>query len=135
MTMIMQAELLTPWLCEERTRLACRWTLMWSASFEKGREALFSYKEHQPDVVLMDIRMPVMDGITAVDTHEDILTVNSLRRNLKSLPYLKDFPDSQSRTFIASWHPQGAPSWPEPLKNPRQIQSGAPDQVWTSERS
>ena len=32
---------------------------------ENGREGLFAFKEHRPDVVLMDIRMPVMDGITA----------------------------------------------------------------------
>lgn len=34
---------------------------------ENGRVALVMEKEHSPDVVLMDIRMPVMDGITAVE--------------------------------------------------------------------
>jgi len=34
---------------------------------ENGRIALVMEKEHSPDVVLMDIRMPVMDGITAVE--------------------------------------------------------------------
>lgn len=31
-----------------------------------GEEAVAMYKEHQPNVVLMDITMPVMDGITAL---------------------------------------------------------------------
>lgn len=30
-----------------------------------GEEALELYQAHKPDIVLMDIRMPVMDGITA----------------------------------------------------------------------
>lgn len=31
-----------------------------------GREAVAKYQEHRPDLVLMDITMPVMDGLTAV---------------------------------------------------------------------
>jgi two-component system chemotaxis response regulator CheY len=31
-----------------------------------GEEALNLYREHKPDLVLMDITMPVMDGLTAV---------------------------------------------------------------------
>jgi DNA-binding NarL/FixJ family response regulator len=34
---------------------------------ENGRVAVSVVKEQAPDVVLMDIRMPVMDGITAVE--------------------------------------------------------------------
>ncbi len=41
---------------------------------ENGRDGLIAYRELKPDVVLMDIRMPIMDGITAV---ERILQENS----------------------------------------------------------
>lgn len=33
---------------------------------ENGQQAVEKYRELQPDLVLMDITMPVMDGITAV---------------------------------------------------------------------
>lgn len=35
------------------------------ATGKNGKEALSLYADHQPDIVLMDIRMPEMDGITA----------------------------------------------------------------------
>lgn len=31
-----------------------------------GRAAIRAFKDHQPDVVLMDLRMPVMDGVDAI---------------------------------------------------------------------
>ena len=34
---------------------------------ENGEEALVLAAEHQPHVVLMDLRMPVMDGLTAIE--------------------------------------------------------------------
>jgi CheY-like chemotaxis protein len=36
---------------------------VWECS--DGADALEAYKEHQPDVVLMDMRMPRMDGLKA----------------------------------------------------------------------
>ena len=35
---------------------------------ENGQEAVQFVQQSQPDVILMDIRMPVMDGITAAET-------------------------------------------------------------------
>jgi two-component system chemotaxis response regulator CheY len=34
---------------------------------ENGREGIFMYMRTRPDVVLLDIVMPVMDGITALE--------------------------------------------------------------------
>jgi DNA-binding NarL/FixJ family response regulator len=36
------------------------------AEAENGRKALERYREHLPDVVLMDLRMPDMDGVSAI---------------------------------------------------------------------
>jgi DNA-binding NarL/FixJ family response regulator len=33
---------------------------------ENGERAVALYREHQPDVVLMDLRMPVLDGVEAI---------------------------------------------------------------------
>lgn len=30
-----------------------------------GREAIELYRQHRPDILLMDLRMPLMDGLTA----------------------------------------------------------------------
>lgn len=37
---------------------------LWRA--ENGEEAVQLYKEHKPDLILMDIKMPVMDGWEAI---------------------------------------------------------------------
>jgi DNA-binding NarL/FixJ family response regulator len=36
------------------------------AEAANGRQALERYREHRPDVVLMDLRMPEMDGVAAI---------------------------------------------------------------------
>ncbi|MHA6251199.1 response regulator [Oceanobacillus sp. CAU 1775] len=36
------------------------------AEAENGEEAIELYKEHRPDIVTMDITMPVMNGIDAI---------------------------------------------------------------------
>jgi CheY-like chemotaxis protein len=33
--------------------------------YADGSEALAAYEEHRPDIVLMDLRMPVVDGLMA----------------------------------------------------------------------
>jgi len=37
-----------------------------TAEAENGERAIALYREHQPDVVLMDLRMPVLDGVEAI---------------------------------------------------------------------
>jgi two-component system chemotaxis response regulator CheY len=46
-----------------RTLLKSLLTECWEA--ENGLEAVEKYQAHHPDAVLMDIRMPVMDGLEA----------------------------------------------------------------------
>jgi DNA-binding NarL/FixJ family response regulator len=38
------------------------------AEAENGERAVALFREHQPDVVLMDLRMPLMDGVQAIRT-------------------------------------------------------------------
>jgi DNA-binding NarL/FixJ family response regulator len=38
------------------------------AEAENGEQAVALYREHQPDVCLMDLRMPLMDGVEAIRT-------------------------------------------------------------------
>jgi two-component system, NarL family, response regulator len=38
-----------------------------AAEAENGERAVALYREHRPDVALMDLRMPVMDGVAAIE--------------------------------------------------------------------
>lgn len=49
-----------------RTYLARTTDILVVGEGENGEEALLLVQEHHPDVVLMDIQMPVMDGVTSV---------------------------------------------------------------------
>jgi len=40
--------------------------LLLVAQAENGERAVALFREHQPDVVLMDLRMPLMDGVEAI---------------------------------------------------------------------
>jgi len=49
------------------------------AEAENGEEAFVQVEDHLPDVILMDLQMPVMDGITAIEklrkTHPEIAII------------------------------------------------------------
>jgi two-component system, NarL family, response regulator LiaR len=48
-----------------RTMLTGEEDILIVAEAKNGQEALSSCREHEPDLVLMDVRMPVMDGLEA----------------------------------------------------------------------
>ncbi|MBC8139661.1 MAG: response regulator transcription factor [Fibrella sp.] len=49
------------------------------AEATNGAEAVRAYREHRPDIVLMDLRMPIMDGLEAI---AQIRAINSGARIL-----------------------------------------------------
>lgn len=60
-----------------------------------GEEAVQLYKEYKPDIVTMDITMPVMDGVTALekikayDNTADVIMVTSAGQQKKVIQALK----------------------------------------------
>ncbi|MDD3599817.1 MAG: response regulator [Bacillota bacterium] len=69
---------------------------------ENGLDALNQYKEHSPDLVLMDITMPVMDGLTAVreirevDPEAKIIMVSAMGQQAMVIEAIK----SGAKDFI-----------------------------------
>jgi two-component system chemotaxis response regulator CheY len=62
---------------------------------ENGQEAIAKYQSYQPDLVLMDITMPVMDGITAtkeikaLDANAKIVMVSALGQQTMVIEAIK----------------------------------------------
>lgn len=60
-----------------------------------GEEAVQLYKEYKPDIVTMDITMPVMDSVTALekikayDNTADVIMVTSAGQQKKVIQALK----------------------------------------------
>ena len=67
-----------------------------------GREAIALYKEHQPDIVTMDLTMPVMSGIDAVkgiiaeDPKAKIIMITALGQKR----YVVEAIESGARDFV-----------------------------------
>ncbi len=65
------------------------------AEAENGQEAIAMYQSYQPDLVLMDITMPVMDGITAtreiknIDPDAKVVMVSALGQQTMVIEAIK----------------------------------------------
>ncbi|MGE5676026.1 MAG: response regulator [Mycobacterium leprae] len=65
------------------------------AEAENGQDALAKFQSYQPDLVLMDITMPVMDGITAtrelkaLDPNAKVVMVSALGQQTMVIEAIK----------------------------------------------
>jgi len=65
------------------------------AEAENGQEAIAKYQSYQPDLVLMDITMPIMDGITAtreiknLDPNAKVVMVSALGQQTMVIEAIK----------------------------------------------
>jgi two-component system NarL family response regulator len=103
-----------------------------AAEARNGREAVDLYRQHQPDVLLIDLRMPVLSGLDAVlairgefpasriivlttyDTDEDI--VRALKAGVQGY-LLKDSVGEamlEAVRAVYAGHRRVAPAWPDP---------------------
>lgn len=67
-----------------------------------GEQALSLYRQHQPDMVLLDINMPKMDGISVL---KKIMAINNrtlvvMLTSLNALETVKDCIDSGAYNYI-----------------------------------
>lgn len=72
------------------------------AEAEDGEQALSLYKQHRPDMVLLDINMPKMDGVTAL---KQIMAINNkvlvvMLTSLSALETVKECIDSGAYNYI-----------------------------------
>ena len=56
------------------------------ASASTGREGLEQYRQHQPDITLMDLRMPEMGGVEAIRTIRIVALTRSQVAFTSTLP-------------------------------------------------
>lgn len=114
---------------------------------ENGEEAIAQVEKLQPDVVLMDVRMPVMNGATAtriicekfpqvkvlvLSTYDDDHDVNEAIRSGAKGYLLKDMPSEELVNAIRSVHrgyAQLAPGLLERVIMQKQAQPTAPQPV------
>lgn len=95
-----------------------------------GEQAVQMFRHHRPDVTLMDLRMPVMDGVEAIrairgESHEAAIIVmttyqgdEDIHRALKAGAQsylLKGMPDVELLTAIANVH-AGRPYLPQTVR-------------------
>ncbi len=89
------------------------------AEAENGKVAIEQFKRHQPDVVLMDVRMPMMDGVAATQQlkqdnpsvkvlilttfDDDEFVADAMKAGAKGY-LLKDTPSSELAHAIRSIH-------------------------------
>jgi two-component system, cell cycle response regulator DivK len=60
------------------------------AEAESGEEALAAIAKQRPDLILMDIQLPIMDGYAAT-------------RQIKADPALRSIPDHRGHVLCAQW--------------------------------
>ena len=78
------------------------------AEAEDGRAAVRACRKHRPDVVLMDIRMPVLDGIaaTAEIAEAESLGIEPWVPTLKDFYVRVDVQRVSGRHFVFGPHPE-----------------------------